>query len=300
MDFDRLVMFLKIVEAGSLSAASQLVHLTQPALSRNLKLLEEELGALLFERRGRRLVLTAAGRALIPRARQIVEQNRLTRQAIEQVARRGYHDLRLGTVDSVATWLLPQVVQPLLAEFPDIHVKLTTGRTRALLEEVRVGSLDVAILAASKPPQGLRALRVGPYRLHFFGSAARFPALADATTAEDLQRFPLVELKALPGQPSLITDDADSYAVANSLASVKALVLAGFGIGPLLEFMLTPDEEAQLVRAQVADDPDCALYVVAGDAHVSRGKQSEVAHDVEALLVDALRAAYPAGTTGRA
>jgi len=78
MNLDRLRLFLQIVDSGSMSAAARAVHLTQPALSRTLRLLEQEVGVALFERRGRALVLTAGGRALVPRARALlVDSERL-------------------------------------------------------------------------------------------------------------------------------------------------------------------------------------------------------------------------------
>ena len=64
-----------------------------------------------------------------------------------------------------------------------------------------------------------------------------------------------------PGWEGRHQDDAATYAKANSLASVKALVMAGFGVGALLGFMLDPSERRALVKARVPHDPDCALYV---------------------------------------
>ena len=66
MNLERLELFLKIVDTGSVSGAGREANLTQPAVSRSLKLLEEEIGSDLFDRQGRGLLLTAAGRALIP------------------------------------------------------------------------------------------------------------------------------------------------------------------------------------------------------------------------------------------
>src|SRR5690606_30676702 len=96
MDTDRLHLFVEIVTTGSLSAAARTVHLSQPAASRSLKALESELGVDLFERCGRRLVLAPAGRALLPRARALLHDLRDATRAVEEVAERGYHDVRIG------------------------------------------------------------------------------------------------------------------------------------------------------------------------------------------------------------
>jgi hypothetical protein len=69
MDYERLRVFVEIVDAGSMTAAARALHLTQPALSRSVKLLEEDLGVPLFERRPRRLVLTGSRPSPAARAR---------------------------------------------------------------------------------------------------------------------------------------------------------------------------------------------------------------------------------------
>ncbi len=272
MDLDRLKLFVCIAETGSVSAASRKVHLTQPAASRNLRLLEESLGVELFARQGRGVALTAAGRALLPRARDILSAIEAARRDASLSADRGYFDLRLGTVDSIATYLLPHAIAPLRAAFPALALKLRTSRTGHLLESLERGDLDVAVIAHSDPPKIAWARAVGRYAMRYYGRKDLFGELARVSDESALIGFPIVEIEALPGQPSLISPSSGtgptprSFAVASSLASVKALVLGGFGVGALLDFMLDPAERAQLVHADVAHDPRCSVYVVASPA----------------------------------
>lgn len=262
MNLDRLRAFLQIVDSGSMSAAARAVHLTQPALSRTLRLLEEEVGVRLFERRGRSLVLTAGGRALVPRGRALLaESERLTLET-RRSAERSYFDLRLGTVDSVATYLFPRTLPTLRRTFPELAVKLSTARTSVLLGRIRDGAIDLAIVAHSGPPPGPGVRRLGDYSLQFYGRRDLFPQLRSAKTETDIQAFPVVEIDPGHGEPSLVPADAFSYAVASNVATVKSLVLAGFGVGDLPAFMLTAQERRALVRAQVPRDPDCGLFLV--------------------------------------
>jgi DNA-binding transcriptional LysR family regulator len=127
---------------------------------------------------------------------------------------------------------------------------------------------------------------VAPYDLQFHGRADLFPGLAGCRTEDEVRRFPLVELEALAGQPTMIGDDAPSYAVAGSLAAAKALVLAGFGVGALLSYMLAPPDRALLVRARTPHDPDCALWVVP-----SAGWAGEVESGIARVIADGLAAA---------
>ena len=264
-------------------AAAGRAHLTQPAISRNLKLLESDLGVALFKRVGRGLVLTAAGRALVPRARRLLQDADILHRDIARTAERQYHDLRLGSVDSVVTYLFPSAVAPLRDRFPTLRLKIETARTNIILDRLDGQLLDLAVVAYSGPPPRQRTRRVGHYDLQFHGRQDRFPELASVTSEEQLADFPIVEIEALSGQPTLIRPDAPSYGRANSLASVKALIMAGFGVGSLLGFMLTPAERAELVRARVPHDPDCGLFVVPAPHWVG-----EVEDAIAKLLADEL------------
>src|SRR5256885_818768 len=141
MDLERLQLFLRVVDEGTESGAARAAHLTQPAISRSLRQLEEQLGVPLFERRGRALILTPAR-------------------------------------------------------------------------------------------------RIAPYDLQYYGRRDRFPGLAAARTLAEVRRFPIVEIEPPPGSAAVSPDESFSYAVASNVASVKALVMSGFGVGDLPHFML--------------------------------------------------------------
>ena len=151
------------------------------------------------------------------------------------------------------------------ARSPDLGLKIRTARTADLIRRVQDGQLDAAVIAHSGTPDGVRARRVRPYRLQFWGRADRFKMLARARARTDaeVRKFPIVEIEALAGQGTMIVKGARTFAQAGSLASVKSLVLAGFGVGALLEFMLSPSERDLLVCAPVPSDPNCALWVIA-------------------------------------
>jgi DNA-binding transcriptional LysR family regulator len=154
MNLDRLKLFVEIVERGSISEASRRVNLTQPAVSRNLKCLEEELGAALFERVGHRLMLTAAGRALLPQAKGLLTQVEQAEREVRRRAERRYFDVRLGAIHSVMTYALPEVLITLREAFPELEIKLTGGRTQGLLALLNEDGLDLALVAgAGAPPR---------------------------------------------------------------------------------------------------------------------------------------------------
>ena len=105
------------------------------------------------------------------------------------------------------------------------------------------------------------------------GAATFTRASREASTDAELRGFPIVEIDPGHGEPQLIPEDAQSYAVASNVATVKALVLAGFGVGEVPDFMLTPDETAALVPAAVPHDPDCGLYLVTAASWSGRSEE---------------------------
>ncbi len=262
MDLQRVKLFLQVVDAGTLSAATKAAHLTQPAISRSLKLLEQDLGVSLFTRAGRGLVLSAAGRALVPRARALLDVTNRAALEVHRAADRAYYDVRIGTIDSVAMSIVPNLVAPIRKRFPELVIRLAAARTPTLLERIRSGHLDLAIIAHSGPPPGVAHRRVGPYRLQFFGRKDRFLGLRNCKTDVELKQFPVVEIDPGVGSSSVEPPDHLSYASASTVATVKALVLAGFGIGDLPSFMLDAKERALLCSSAVPHDPRCALYLV--------------------------------------
>ena len=289
MDLGRLEVFVAVAETGSMTAAARKVHLTQPAVSRNIKQLEEDLGVALFDRRGRGLALTQAGRALVSRASALLDQSRQLERHARRAAERSYFDVRIGTVDSVATYLFPQVIRPLREAFAELEVKFYTGRTVSLLKRVEAGELDMVIVAWSGEPDFDQVERIGRYDLQFYAHKDAFPEIEGVEDEEEVLTCPLVQLEPLPGQPTLISEEMATFALAGSLATVKSMVLGGFGVGSLLHFMLTSKERAQLVRANVPHDPDCALFVVVSDDWRGEGED-----EIRRVLVDALREAFPA------
>lgn len=288
MEIGELEIFVAVADAGTVTAAARQVHLTQPAVSRRIQQLEADLGVELFDRRSRGMTLTPAGRALMARAQGLLEEVERIERQTRRAADQSYFDLRIGTVDSVATYLFPQVVEPMRNTFPDLELKFFTGRTVSLFERIRGGELDVVIAAYSGPPPFDATDEIGHYDLQFYGRRDRFPDLKDVTTEAGLRPFPIVQLEPLPGQPSLVGDDTRSFAMAGSLATIKSLVLGGFGVGSLLHFMLSDDEREHLVRAGVPHDPDCRLYLVRAEQW-----SGDAEDDIADTLLAALRDTYP-------
>lgn len=154
-----LDLFAVVVEHQSLNKAAQLVNLSQPALSRRIQNLEEELGVKLFERKGRRLELTRAGHLCYEYA---LEWRKLTAEFRQRI-RSFQSDSMPGsiTIGASLTTLqatLPELIRLFVAQYPDTDIKVMTGKTHEIVHLVREKEVDVGLIASRVEHPGLNCL----------------------------------------------------------------------------------------------------------------------------------------------
>jgi LysR family hydrogen peroxide-inducible transcriptional activator len=145
VELDQLRHFLKVAELGSFTRAAEVIGLSQPALSRSIARLEEELGQPLFARQTRRVSLTDAGRSLHPRAQQIVALSDDAKAEIGDDGQTGR--IRVGAIPTIAPFFLPPLLRDFRREFPKATLIVEEETTGTLLHKLADGVVDVALLA---------------------------------------------------------------------------------------------------------------------------------------------------------
>lgn len=148
MDIKQLQYFLAIAEEGQITKAAKQLHLAQPALSQQLRLLENELGLQLMERCSRKVRLTEEGMALRNRARQLLELIDTTVQELKEINHGLKGNVSIGTVPSAGTKLLPERIQYFHAKYPEIKFQILEGETFELLDLLNQGMIDIGIVRA--------------------------------------------------------------------------------------------------------------------------------------------------------
>lgn len=145
MDVKDMSCFLAVVEEGSINAAAKRLHIAQPPLSRQMKLLEETLGVRLFERGNRKIRLTEAGRLLKHRAEQLLGQIDNTIKEMRAFDAGTCGTLSIGTVTSAGATILPGVVRVFRDKFPGVRFQLWEGETERIIELLNSGSVEIGI-----------------------------------------------------------------------------------------------------------------------------------------------------------
>lgn len=162
MDFRRLTYFLAVVDHGGFTAAADEVDVSQPALSLAVKELERELGVRLFDRVGRRVQVTAAGRALVEPARQALRDVETGRAAVAAVAGVRAGTLALASLPTLAADPLAELVGRYRRRYPGVMVDLAAPEDSSdLVSMVRDGRSEVGITETTDVPSDLTSRAIG-------------------------------------------------------------------------------------------------------------------------------------------
>jgi len=192
MSLHRLPYFVAVADHGSFTAAARALHMAQPPLSNQIHALERELGAVLFHRTARGATLTAAGRALLPEARLLLERFSQATSMIKRVDRGEAGRLAIGLVPTAANGELPMILRRFMTEYPQVTLTLTEQRPADLVEQLRAGTLDLAVQYQPVDDEELVNIHVATERL-LLAVPSDHPAATRATASvADLDGMPLV------------------------------------------------------------------------------------------------------------
>src|SRR5579875_3290267 len=147
MELQQLRYVCAIVETGSFSRAAERCQVAQPSLSQQVLKLEEELGAKLFDRLGRSVRLTEAGRAFMPHARLILEHMEAARASVAEKNADVSGSVAVGVIPTIAPYLMPRFTAAFAKKYPEAKLRIVEETTPVLVEALRSLSIDLAILA---------------------------------------------------------------------------------------------------------------------------------------------------------
>ncbi|MEU3662969.1 LysR family transcriptional regulator [Streptomyces sp. NPDC032940] len=201
MEIRQLRHFLAVVTEGSFTAAARRELIVQSALSTSVRNLERELGADLFDRTGRRAVLTEAGRALLPRARALLAGADEARQAVAAVTGLATGRVSIGTIQTLTCVDLPAELATFHRRFPGVQVSVRDAPVGELTEALRAGELDLAYLVpdAGPLPEGLTPYASWQEELVLITAPGHRLAEAGRTLIKDLAEEPFVDFRAGTG-----------------------------------------------------------------------------------------------------
>ncbi|WP_043315478.1 LysR family transcriptional regulator [Microbulbifer sp. HZ11] len=259
MEIQWLRAFLAIAEQNSVSEAAEQLHLTQPAVSKRLASLEAQLGAPLFDRIGRKLQLTNAGRALLPRARHILNEVSDAEHELRSLGETIGGSLRIATSHHVGLHHLPPVLREFSNLYPDVSLDIDFLDSEQAYEALMAGEYELAVVTlALKDYPNLNAQIIWPD-----------PCVVVAAPDHPLAQMPELDLPALARYPAILPDmntytgrlikrEFDAHGLkltaklaTNFLETIK--MMAGVGLGwSVLPKTLIDDSLAELPMPQLS------------------------------------------------
>lgn len=289
MDIRQIRTFVYVAELKSFTRASAFLHISQPALSRQIRLLEEEVGVRLFLRSGHGVELTDQGRTLLERCVGFLNQFESLRDGFgdggsNNTAHVGH--VAIGLPVPAARFISLRLFDELKAHYPGISLKIAEGFNPLIHEWLLSGSIDLAILYGPFESLILRRELLAVEELYAIGAATEKNRSRTTISAQELLKETLI----LPNRPHILRTIVDEHAVNDvSVIEVNAITLmfefarAGRGYSILPGNSLNPAATSDLVALKIVDPVfswDVSIW------YSSLQELSEGAHVVRQLIHD--------------
>ena len=262
MKLHQLRYLAAIAQSGlNITAAAQKLHTSQPGVSKQIKLLEDELGFQIFVREGRNLTrITPSGQQVIERALRILQEAQSIRDLSAELRDEGRGSLSLGTTHTQARYVLPDVIRKFRGSYAQVRLNLHQGTSEQIAEMVAQDRIDCAIATGSE--HLFADLTLMPcYRWQRTVIVPREHPLASAgrLTLRALANHPLITYTfSFTGPSSLHEAFARSGLVPNVAITardadvIKTYVRLGLGVGIVASMAMDPREDADLVALDAA------------------------------------------------
>jgi LysR family nitrogen assimilation transcriptional regulator len=295
LDLRKLRYFSNVVEAKSISKAAESLHVAQPALSKSMKALEEELGTPLLQRSAKGVVMTEAGARLYEHCQIVFKQLDRARLDVRKSVERPSGIVTVGLPHSLMTVLALPMLQLTTARYPDVHLELKQEHSHVLSSNIRAGKLDFAIMASPRSPSGLLCSRLVEEELLFVA-----PVRCGENACES--RISFMEASRhefiLPSVGNGLRASAEGHFRARSLplnvkyevdaiALIPQCIEAGLGVSLLPGGCLRTDIDQGRVRVKPFAEGGCHRNIV--KCHATEATLSPAAVTVMSLVEETAR-----------
>lgn len=293
MDIKQLRALLAIAETGSATKAAELLRIVQPAVSRHVRLLEEELGVELFERERHGMVLTDAGRTLVEYGRRALQEIDRAKAEIQPVTGQISGTAVIGLLPSTCELLAAELVATVKAKHPQLVVRINVGYAGNLLQWLEAGDVEVALLYDTKGSAALQVQALLDEQLYLVGPPGSL-SQSEPQTVESFRDLPLVLPNAPHGLRSVVEHACAVAGITptiavetNSLNVQKNLVAKGFGYTVLPSSAVSEEMENGILAGAPVVSPNLSRRIVL--ARSTTRRQTPAASFASAELVALMR-----------
>ena len=240
MEDHKLRVFCAVAETKSFSKASELIHLTQPAVSLQIQAMEELYETRLFDRSGNTINLTPAGVILYKRAKEILALYSEAQQNISEITGAIKGSLSIGASSTIGNYLLPHIISAFKKKVPQVNISLVVGNTKIITEKLNAGEIDIALVEGDVSKQRFSVETLLSDELVVIMSPAHPWAERRNLPAIELTKEPLILREEGSGTRQIILKHLEEHGikldqlkitlVMGSTEAIKGAVEEGIGV----------------------------------------------------------------------
>lgn len=261
MTFYQLIYFKRTADTTSIGRAAKELFVTQPAVSKQIKSLEEELGEKLFDRIGKKVFLTKAGKILYSHADRIIRSLEDAKTSVKDMSAECSGELVIGTSDHISLHRLPDILKSYITAYPKVDLKLHCHRSETILDMVNKNLVDIGIITLPKVSNNLvsKIIWKDPMSLVFpkkhVLDSVKIPRLKDiikhGMILPEIGTTTRKTIETVFSQKRL-TPKVDMEVA--YIETIKGLVKAGLGISILPDKAVEQEVKAgTLIKAKIQD-----------------------------------------------
>jgi DNA-binding transcriptional LysR family regulator len=281
VDLRQLEVFARVVELRSFSRAAEALHLTQSTVSEHVRLLEEEVGARLFDRLGRETLPTRAGELLFGYAQRMLALRVEAVQGLQQFLGQIAGTLTVGASSIPGEYVLPPLIGAFREKFPRVSIALQIADTKGIVEAVLEGRVELGMVGARPDQRALNAVELMPDELVVV-VPPRHPWVGrKEVTVEDLKAEPLIVREPGSGSRDAVEkaleaaglglDGLQVIAEMGSTSAIKQAVKAGMGVSLMSRRAVDDESRSGLLGSvRIKDLPVTRHFYVV--THASRSR----------------------------
>ena len=262
MDLDQLHTFLEIVRLKSFSKAAETCFRTQPAISAQVRQLEQDLKTTLFDRLGTRIALTPAGKIFAEYSQQILDLRRQAGDAINELDRAPRGELVIAANEATCIYVLPQVFSEYKEHFPHVQMQVERTYGNRILEAVLDSQADFGIMQLPVHDKRIQVIKIFSDEVKLLAPVGHPLAERTAVVARDLLTHPLLMPKSGVTRARLnewldfVIDDLHVSMELDATEMIKRFVMAGLGLSFLASSHCREEVEAgRLAAVSLGPEP---------------------------------------------
>lgn len=293
MEIHQLEYFIAIAETGGFSRAAERCSVAQPSLSQQIKKLEGEIGQPLFDRLSRKVVLTDAGRLLLPRANAILGELQNIKVEMHTEITAGHGTLTVGFIPTIAPFVLPGVIQKFSQEFPNAALEVYEDLTDELVKRIVAAELDVAITSLPIKNNLVKSEELLSEPL-LVAASQKYDIVTRASIhVKELDDFPFIALSEVhclgeQVQSFCYQQDLELNIVCHTaqLSTVQNCIALGLGVSLVPQALAISDPLEQIVYRAISDA--APQRKIAAVTHAKRHRST-----LADQFIELVRAEYP-------